>query len=358
MCDLEKLDDSLEPSTFTLFLEKASLFPTLERCFESIVHAVPSGVYEVDTNGTITYVNNAFLKLFKCDYTEIVGKPFPVPCFCKAFRREAKRYLHGAKRESESTPWVVKSRVGDGDELTIQIDWNHKYNEKDELEGFVGVVSDVTEQAILLSQFENSREYLETTVRELTRSLSEVNEDLEKRQAELDKSQNELAMARRDLSATNHTISLLSRNLERVKKDSKADYHREFALAISTKLLPIIDNLIGAGDLNKRRSDLDTIKLALQELTQPLEKRDCLTALFSTTELKIATLIRNGLTSPKIAQKLCVTEDTVKTHRRNIRRKLGLKNAQLNLKSFLELKWHEASAATQSMPDSWVRVQN
>jgi DNA-binding CsgD family transcriptional regulator len=44
----------------------------------------------------------------------------------------------------------------------------------------------------------------------------------------------------------------------------------------------------------------------------------------SAREMRIALMIKNGLTSEDIAAYLQLSPETVKTHRRNIRKKLGL----------------------------------
>jgi DNA-binding CsgD family transcriptional regulator len=53
------------------------------------------------------------------------------------------------------------------------------------------------------------------------------------------------------------------------------------------------------------------------------------------TEVRVATLIKNGLSSQAIAKKLHVSLHTVKTHRRNIRKKLNVRNSSVNLVSYL-----------------------
>jgi DNA-binding CsgD family transcriptional regulator len=45
-----------------------------------------------------------------------------------------------------------------------------------------------------------------------------------------------------------------------------------------------------------------------------------------------------GLTGLQIADLLHISPDTVKTHRRNIRKKLGLTNSRTNLASYLQAK--------------------
>ena len=53
----------------------------------------------------------------------------------------------------------------------------------------------------------------------------------------------------------------------------------------------------------------------------------------SSSELRIASMIKNGLTSQEIADLLHISLDTVKTHRRGIRKKLNLNNSNINLSS-------------------------
>ncbi len=55
----------------------------------------------------------------------------------------------------------------------------------------------------------------------------------------------------------------------------------------------------------------------------------------SFTELRIASLIKNGVTTEGIAKQLHMAESTVRTHRKNIRKKLKINNAQFSLRNYL-----------------------
>jgi DNA-binding CsgD family transcriptional regulator len=61
-------------------------------------------------------------------------------------------------------------------------------------------------------------------------------------------------------------------------------------------------------------------------------------------ELRVAVMIKKGFSSEEIARLLHISPHTVKTHRKSIRRKLNLKNANINLASYLKLKLGKASA--------------
>ena len=52
-------------------------------------------------------------------------------------------------------------------------------------------------------------------------------------------------------------------------------------------------------------------------------------------EIRVASLVREGMTNKEIAEILLVSKNTVLFHRHNIRDKLGLKNKKINLRSHL-----------------------
>ena len=61
-------------------------------------------------------------------------------------------------------------------------------------------------------------------------------------------------------------------------------------------------------------------------------------------EVAITTMIRNGLSTKEIAQLRCISGATVRRHRENIRRKLGLKNRKVNLVTYLQVSHAEQGA--------------
>ena len=57
--------------------------------------------------------------------------------------------------------------------------------------------------------------------------------------------------------------------------------------------------------------------------------------LLSQTEINIATMIMNGISSKEISNLLNTSLETVKTHRKHIRKKLNIHNTNYNLSSYL-----------------------
>lgn len=171
----------------------------------------------------------------------------------------------------------------------------------------------------------------EKLLRESGAKLERKVKELEQKRRELLDSKLELENVNDMLLETNAALSVLARNLEKNRKESE----KRILQKTKTLILPIIEKLYNARRLEKYREDLDLLTGFLKNLTPGLDK-DKISASLSTSEIRIASLIKNGMSSSEIARHLNVSLYTVKTHRKNIRRKLDLQNSGVNLRSYLE----------------------
>jgi DNA-binding CsgD family transcriptional regulator len=76
----------------------------------------------------------------------------------------------------------------------------------------------------------------------------------------------------------------------------------------------------------------------LNDLTPEMAKGHDIIISLSPMELRIAMMIKKGFSTDEIARLMCISPFTVKTHRRNIRKKLNIRNSDINLASYLKLK--------------------
>jgi len=53
-------------------------------------------------------------------------------------------------------------------------------------------------------------------------------------------------------------------------------------------------------------------------------------------EIQIAKLIKEGKTSKEIAELIASNKNAIEFHRKNLRRKLGLRNTKINLRTHLQ----------------------
>lgn len=87
---------------------------------------------------------------------------------------------------------------------------------------------------------------------------------------------------------------------------------------------------------DQQKTFLGIIESNLNEIISPFTRKMSLNYLNLTpTEIRIANLIRHGSPSKEIAELLNISPRTVETHRKNIRRKIGLEGKRKNLRSHL-----------------------
>ena len=142
----------------------------------------------------------------------------------------------------------------------------------------------------------------------------------------------ELEDVNRQLIETNNALSILARNLEKARKVSE----RQLLHSSRTLILPIVDKLKQSRTLRGYRTDLDLLSSYIKDLNPGLADEMGIAGSLSATESRIAAMVKVGMTSHDIARNLYISTETVKTHRKNIRRKLKLQGSGINLQSYLE----------------------
>jgi len=142
----------------------------------------------------------------------------------------------------------------------------------------------------------------------------------------------ELEDVNRQLIETNSALSILARNLEKARKVSE----RQLLHSSRTLILPIIDKLRQSRYLRCYRTDLDLLSRYIKDLNPNMADEMGIAGSLSATESRVAAMVKVGMTSHDIARNLYISTETVKTHRKNIRRKLKLQGSGINLQSYLE----------------------
>ena len=190
---------------------------------------------------------------------------------------------------------------------------------------------DITERKLAEENLQKAHKDLECRVTERNLELKNAAEELKHRQTELLSHKAELEKVNKELLETNKAISVLARNIDKSKQETE----NTISKTINFKIMPIVENLRKAKATDNLRSDIDIMAAHVQALTKDLTGDMNIMAFLTASELRVATMIKNGLTSQAIAEKLCISLHTAKTHRRNIRKKLNVQNSKVNLASYL-----------------------
>jgi DNA-binding CsgD family transcriptional regulator len=163
------------------------------------------------------------------------------------------------------------------------------------------------------------------------RESKRLTDDLKQSRSELLVQQQRLANMNAQLFDTNRALSIFAQNIEREKEEIE----KRIALRLRNIILPMVVKLRNDQALHKYRAQLDTLTRQIEDLTSGFAIDPRVAMSLSFTELKIASLIKNGITTEEIARQLYIAASTVRTHRKNIRRKLKINNATYSLRNFL-----------------------
>jgi DNA-binding CsgD family transcriptional regulator len=122
------------------------------------------------------------------------------------------------------------------------------------------------------------------------------------------------------------------------REEDKKILEERFVANIGSLVLPYVE-MIKKNNLDAQQQFcLDIIEKNLGEIITPLLKN---IQQFNLTprEIQVASLINDGKTTKEIAKTLGIAKGSIDTHRKNIRKKLGL-DRTTNLQSHLHLLEH------------------
>ena len=169
----------------------------------------------------------------------------------------------------------------------------------------------------------------------------------ERRQAEaaLKASEPRLVELSNELLETNKALGVIARNFDR----SREELEKAVARAISSKIVPIIRDLQNDRRLEGCLTELGMVATYLNDMVSNLTKGTGITGPLTSTETRVAVMAKNGMKSLDMANHMHISLETVKTHRKNIRKKLGIQNRNLNLFTYLssQLPAHDAPIVNQ-----------
>jgi PAS domain S-box-containing protein len=163
-------------------------------------------------------------------------------------------------------------------------------------------------------------------------SLRDITERREMESALL-RREKELETKSMDLEEINTALRVV---LKRREEDQK-ELGENLLSNMKELIFPYLEKLKNSHPNERQRTYLGILESHLQDIGAPfLRKLSREFTKLSPMELQIATLIKEGKRNKEIAEILGVSVNTVLTHRYHLRTKLGLKNKDINLISYLK----------------------
>jgi len=175
----------------------------------------------------------------------------------------------------------------------------------------VGIGIDISERKLVEEALQKAHDELEHQVEKRTRELEIKTSNLEE---------------------VNTALKVLLKQRE----NDRTELEEKVLFNIKELVTPFLNKLkktnLEAGQMDYA----NVIESNLNDIISPFVRRLSLSHLKLTpSEIQIANLVKQGMTSKQIAKMFNLSRRTIEAHRKNIRNKLGLKSTKANLRTYL-----------------------
>lgn len=268
--------------------ERTEALQTSEKLFRSLFTSAGEGIILIDSGLTIVQANQKAADMFGLPVSDLEGKN----CV-SIIHPDSIDMLRSASSVSEEDVWngEVNGITASGDAFPASITVN-KFRLGEEVFLHL-IIRNITQQKAL-------EEYLRQ----------------EKSKAE--------------------EMNVTLRNVMKAIDREKEDFELAISQKVTTSIVPSLQKLADEDNSDIRKIYMNILRDQLAGLTKsfgPLGNEDMVK--LTKSEIQVCQMIQSGSSSKDIADAMNISFETVQTHRKNIRRKLGLSGKDVNLFAYL-----------------------
>ncbi|PKN43266.1 MAG: helix-turn-helix transcriptional regulator [Deltaproteobacteria bacterium HGW-Deltaproteobacteria-18] len=267
---------------------------TLEKCrFENILNATSDLMFVVDGNGSVANINAAVKAVM--GEASTLGRPIWEVLSLEGFSvEELLRYY----------PVGITCELAPIDETTIyRMQINPINSVSLASDQYIFVLTNMTTQAM-------QRQTLERIVDEKTEALRKEKAQLEE-------------------------MNITLRNVLKSVGKEHEDHASNLAAKVNTLVLPALERIESENDPAIRKGYVTVVKDQLTRLLPRDSSGMPLLLKLTQMEMKVCQFIQSGHSNKDIADLMNLSVETIQTHRKNIRRKLGLLGKSISLYAHL-----------------------
>jgi len=256
-------------------------------------------------DGRFIEVNNKLQDIFGYRREDFIGKHFSeIDVLSREDLEKATRALQNtlAGRPPEILEFVAYRR----DRTRAYVEVNSRIiKENDKITGSILIIRDITERKKAEEELRRVHEELENKVRERTANLEEANAAL--------------------------------RFLLKKREEDKTELEEKMLFNVKELVLPYLEK-IKKGPLDERqRTYVQIMETNLEDILSPFIRGTSMKFIhFTPTEIQVANLVKQGKSTKDVAELLNLSTKTIEFHRDNIRKKVGIKNKKVNLRTYLQ----------------------
>jgi len=142
----------------------------------------------------------------------------------------------------------------------------------------------------------------------------------------------ELQEQKQSLEEANIALKVLLKH----RGEDKLELEKKVLTNVEAFVLPYVEKLKEIPLKPRTKTIVEIIENNIKDIISPLlQNFSNAKVILTPQEIKIVALIKDGKSSKEIADILTISETTVNFHRKNLRKKFGLKNRKINLRSYL-----------------------
>ena len=304
-----------------------------EERYRALAENSKVGFWQGTVDGHTLYINPAMCRMLEIERPEEIHEKSYFSFF-DAKSQNIIKNEHAKREKRLSSTYEVELKGNKGTKRNVMISGAPIFLVNDKLHITIATFTDITDLKRIEKELVASKNELEHRVKARTSELSNALEAIKHSEKELLQRKLSLEKLNKELMETNQAVSVLARNIDKKKEDLE----RKLFEICNSKILPILKRLQDDVYCQKRQADLELVMKYLHDATQDLSSHQQIDTQLTDQEMRVAIMIKNGLTSQQISGLLCISPHTVKTHRKNIRKKLKIDNKKINFVSYLKSK--------------------
>ena len=303
--------------------------------WEKTFDAIEDFLTILDTDKRIIRMNQSIAQAFKCDPKKVTG------CHCYKFYWNRDTECIGCPASLVLEDHLPHSTEFKNYKMnkTFQVTASPIFDENKNLTGIVHLSQDITFKKETERMLQQAYDEMESKVEVRTDELKQANRLLKKEIAERKQTEAKLLKRKEELDAKSSKLEEANIAL-RVMLNTRAADRSELEEKVLSNVKGLILPYIEALQTSRLNSDqifsLKTLESNVKQIISPFTvKLSSAHLKLTPKEIQIANLIKTGKTNKEIADFQRVSLRTIEFHRENIRKKLGLKNKKINLRSHL-----------------------
>ncbi|MBW1824839.1 MAG: PAS domain S-box protein [Deltaproteobacteria bacterium] len=269
-----------------------------ERRYRTLVETMNDGLAVRDENNLIIYANKRFFEMMRYSKDDVIGHQ--VNDFLDDTNQNILKEQIARRRNGEQAPYEIEWNRKDGKQIPTLMSPALIHDAEGNFKGSFAVITDIS------------------TLKKTEQLLKKKEQDLEIKTINLEE------------------INTALRVLLKRREEDKIELEEKVMSNVKQLVKPYLEKLKSTQLDEKQKTFVDILESNLEDLISPFLHR--LSSIYSgltPTEIQVADLVKQGISTKEIGELMNLSWKTIKTHRNHIRAKLKLTNKKSNLRSYL-----------------------